>query len=50
MWNDPELNINWPSNNPIVSEKDKNNYFIKHVLSTHGFFKTSLELLYKIIT
>ena len=31
MWNDPELNINWPSNEPIVSEKDKNNSYIKDI-------------------
>ena len=24
LWNDSELDINWPSKNPIVSEKDKN--------------------------
>lgn len=24
-WNDPDLNINWPVENPIVSERDKNN-------------------------
>ncbi|WP_366927516.1 dTDP-4-dehydrorhamnose 3,5-epimerase [Thermococcus sp.] len=23
IWNDPELGINWPVDNPIVSEKDK---------------------------
>ena len=23
-WNDPEIGINWPVNNPILSEKDKN--------------------------
>ena len=23
MWNDPDLNINWPIDNPILSEKDK---------------------------
>jgi dTDP-4-dehydrorhamnose 3,5-epimerase len=22
-WNDPELNINWPINNPILSDRDK---------------------------
>ena len=22
-WNDPELNINWPIKNPILSEKDR---------------------------
>ena len=24
LWNDSELDIKWPSKNPIVSEKDKN--------------------------
>jgi len=24
-WNDPDLNINWPIKDPIVSERDKNN-------------------------
>lgn len=23
-WNDPEININWPVENPIISDKDKN--------------------------
>ena len=23
-WNDPDININWPIKNPILSEKDKN--------------------------
>ncbi|WP_449623023.1 dTDP-4-dehydrorhamnose 3,5-epimerase [Robertmurraya sp. Marseille-Q9965] len=25
LWNDPELGIDWPVANPILSEKDKNN-------------------------
>lgn len=25
LWNDKDLNINWPTKNPIVSDKDKNN-------------------------
>ena len=25
LWNDKDLNINWPCKNPILSEKDKNN-------------------------
>ena len=24
-WDDPDLNINWPIKNPIISERDKNN-------------------------
>lgn len=24
-WNDPDININWPIDNPIISERDKNN-------------------------
>jgi dTDP-4-dehydrorhamnose 3,5-epimerase len=24
LWNDPQINIDWPVNNPILSEKDKN--------------------------
>ena len=23
-WNDPDININWPIKNPILSDKDKN--------------------------
>ncbi len=23
IWNDPEININWPINDPIISEKDR---------------------------
>ena len=22
-WNDPDININWPIDNPILSERDK---------------------------
>jgi dTDP-4-dehydrorhamnose 3,5-epimerase len=24
LWNDPYLGIDWPTNDPILSEKDKN--------------------------
>lgn len=29
MWNDPDLKIHWPIENPILSEKDKKNQFFK---------------------
>ena len=34
-WNDPILNINWPSNRPIISNKDKEG------ISFKSFFKIS---------
>lgn len=32
-WNDPDLNIDWKVNNPILSEKDKNAPFFKDFVS-----------------
>ncbi|MGE5435595.1 MAG: dTDP-4-dehydrorhamnose 3,5-epimerase [Syntrophothermus sp.] len=29
IWNDTELNIDWPNNNPILSEKDKRNLTLR---------------------
>tara|TARA_Y100000590_G_scaffold389892_1_gene465252 strand:+ start:1958 stop:2473 length:516 start_codon:yes stop_codon:yes gene_type:complete len=29
LWNDPEYGINWPINNPILSERDKIGKFVK---------------------
>lgn len=29
IWNDPELNINWPCDNPILSDKDKMGHKLK---------------------
>ena len=29
MWNDPEIGIEWPTSNPVLSEKDKGNPVLK---------------------
>ncbi|MEH7225931.1 dTDP-4-dehydrorhamnose 3,5-epimerase [Bacillus sp. JJ1566] len=29
LWNDPQLSINWPTANPILSEKDSNQPFLR---------------------
>jgi len=31
IWNDPEININWPIKNPVVSEKDSKNPLFKEI-------------------
>ena len=31
LWNDPKLNINWPSNKPILSKKDKEGLSIDEI-------------------
>ncbi len=28
-WDDPDLNIKWPVENPVISERDKNNPRLK---------------------
>jgi dTDP-4-dehydrorhamnose 3,5-epimerase len=33
IWNDPKIDINWPTNNPILSDKDKNNLLIKDMFN-----------------
>jgi dTDP-4-dehydrorhamnose 3,5-epimerase len=32
LWNDPDLNINWSIKNPILSEKDKKNLFMREII------------------
>jgi dTDP-4-dehydrorhamnose 3,5-epimerase len=32
MWNDPDLNIEWDTINPILSEKDKQGHYFKDLL------------------
>jgi dTDP-4-dehydrorhamnose 3,5-epimerase len=36
LWNDETLNIEWPSKDPILSEKDLKNMTIKEFISKHG--------------
>lgn len=31
IWNDPEIGIEWPTEAPILSERDKNNNLLKHL-------------------
>lgn len=31
VWNDPDLNINWPIKDPIISQRDKNNPTIRQL-------------------
>ncbi|MCQ9618242.1 dTDP-4-dehydrorhamnose 3,5-epimerase [Paenalcaligenes niemegkensis] len=33
LWNDPEIGIPWPVDNPLLSEKDKNNPLLQELLS-----------------
>ena len=33
-WNDPEINIQWPINNPILSAKDANAKYLKDLLTS----------------
>ncbi len=35
IWNDPDIGIKWPVENPILSAKDQNNLTLKRYLK-HG--------------
>ncbi len=33
IWNDPEINIEWPNTNPLLSDKDKQGKTLKELFS-----------------
>jgi len=35
LWNDPDLNIEWPTRNPIISAKDKCNMSLREFIENH---------------
>lgn len=39
LWNDSEINIEWPINNPILSEKDKNNLTFQEFIKQYKFIE-----------
>ncbi len=41
LWNDPDLGIEWPVQNPILSEKDKKNSLFKEIKKEFIFSENS---------
>ncbi len=39
LWNDPDLNINWPIDKPILSDKDKKNMTLKEFIDKHKYIE-----------
>lgn len=39
LWNDSELQINWPNNNFIISNKDKKNHTFRDLINSKEFKK-----------
>lgn len=39
LWNDPEIGIKWPIENPILSEKDKQNLTLEEFIKTHKYIE-----------
>lgn len=39
LWNDPDLNINWPIDKPILSDKDKKNITLKEFIDKHKYIE-----------
>lgn len=40
LWNDPDIGIFWPTDKPILSEKDKNNPLLKDAENNYVYLKT----------
>lgn len=36
IWNDRDLNINWPVQNPIISERDSALFSLRHFINLYG--------------
>jgi len=36
LWNDGDLKIDWPANEPVLSPKDRNNMTLAHFIETYG--------------
>ncbi len=45
IWNDPELNVDWGTDNPVVSEKDAKAPLLKHSDINFIYNKRNLELI-----
>ncbi len=43
IWNDSNLNIEWPVRNPILSEKDQKNLTFKEFVEQYGAIETSFR-------
>lgn len=39
MWNDNDMNINWPVENPVLSEKDQRNMTLKEFVEKYSFIE-----------
>ena len=39
LWNDKDLNINWPVKNPFLSDKDKKNMTLKEFIEKYNFIE-----------
>ncbi len=43
LWNDPDLAIRWPEENPVLSQKDRNNMTLVQFVEKFGALEIDLE-------